>query len=126
MRMGRPKIGSREVSEVIHRLGLRKTIASLPLGLETRLCISGYPLSQGEAIRLMLVRALIAKPGVILIDGLLDRLSDEATLEVLESLKSFKNDSTIIISTGRAAIKRWADKALDIGQPAWRMEKYDG
>jgi putative ABC transport system ATP-binding protein len=126
IRMGREGLGSDRVNQIIDQLGLDGTVSGLSDGLVTRLSISGYPLSQGEAIRLVLARTFIASPGVVFIDGLLDRLSDSATIDVLNRLKSFSGETTIIISTGRQAIAEWADQNLDISVPSWELAKYTG
>lgn len=125
LRMGRACVGSAEINDVVSRLGFRTTLAKLPEGLATPIKICGYPLSQGEAIRLVLTRALIAKPAVLFIDGLLDRLSDDDTEDVLQRLSSFRDDTTIIVATGRRAIARWAEQCLDMGQDSWRLSHYD-
>ena len=126
LRMGRPDVGSAQANEIVSRLGFRKTLASLTEGFNTQVSISGYPLSQGQAIRLILARALIAKPGILFIDGLLDRLSDDDTDDVLAKLETFKADTTILISTGRKAIARWADQTVDAGSSKWELAKFDG
>lgn len=126
LRMGRENIGSAKVNEVISRLGMRNTIASLRDGFATRVSICGYPLSQGQAIRLVLARALIAKPGILFIDGLLDRLSDDDTAEVLSRLETFAEETTIIVSTGRRSIVRWASQSLDLGTENWSLERFNG
>jgi putative ABC transport system ATP-binding protein len=124
LRMGRENIGSAKVNEIIGGLGLREVIATLENGFSTRLSISGYPLSQGQAIRLVLARALIAKPGILFIDGLLDRLSDKDTADVLSRLQTFTDDTTIVISTGRVSIARWASQTLDLEADQWTLERY--
>lgn len=121
LRMGREDIGSAETNEVINQLGLRETVAALSDGFATTVNISGYPLSQGEAIRLVIARALIAKPGILFIDGLLDRLGDDAIEELLPRLTKFAADTTIIVTTGRKAIARWADACLDARPKPWRL-----
>ena len=126
LRMGRENVGSARANEVASRMGLRKTLAALPDGWSTRVSICGYPLSESQAIRLVLSRALISKPGVLFIDGLLDRLSDDCTEEVLSVLETFANDTTIVVSTGRRAIARWAFKTLDVGSENWELAKYSG
>ncbi|MEM9411645.1 MAG: hypothetical protein AAGA30_11060, partial [Planctomycetota bacterium] len=98
--------------------------AALEDGFSTRVSICGYPLSQGQAIRLVLARALIAKPGVLFIDGLLDRLSDDDTADVLQRLETFCEETTIIVSTGRKAIAAWANQALDMSASQWTLDKY--
>ena len=83
LRMGRANIGSAKVNDIVATLGMRKVLDTLEQGYATRVSICGYPLSQGDAIRLVLARALIAKPGILFVDGLLDRLSDDDTEDLL-------------------------------------------
>lgn len=124
LRLGRENVGSADVNEVVSRLGFRKTLAALPEGFATKLSISGYPLSPDQAIRLVIARALIAKPGILFIDGLLDRLSDEEAEDLLPRLESFAEVTTIIVATGRRSIARWAESCLDLRQPNWTLEKF--
>ena len=126
IRMGRADVGSDDVNLVISGVNLQKTISGLDEGLVTNLSVSGYPLSQGQTIRVVLARALIAKPGVLFIDGLLDRLSDGDTLDVLHRIKTYQKDTTIVISTGRRVIADWADQNLNISMPVWEMARNTG
>ena len=123
IRMGREGLGSDRVNQVINQLGLGGIVSSLENGLLTTLSISGYPLSQGEAIRIVLARTMIARPGVVFIDGLLDRLSDKDTLDVLKRLDAFDGETTVVISTGRQVIADWADQQLDISSQNWTLAK---
>ena len=123
IRMGREGLGSDRVNQVINQLGLGGIVSGLENGLLTTLSISGYPLSQGEAIRIVLARTMIARPGVVFIDGLLDRLSDKDTLDVLKRLDAFDGETTVVISTGRQVIADWADQQLDISSPNWELAK---
>ena len=126
IRVGREDIGSDHVNDIVEQLNLQKTLSGLPKGLVTKLSVSGYPLSQGQAIRLVLARSLISKPGVMFIDGLLDRLSDDDTIDVLNRLNAFQSDTTIVISTGRRAIANWADLNLNISLPTWELAESAG
>ena len=126
LRMGRRNVGSADANDVVYRLGFRNTLAALPDGLATKLNISGYPLSQGQAIRLVIARALIAKPGILFIDGLVDRLSDEDIEDLLPRLSTFTDVTTIILATGRQRVARWADHCLDIRKDPWRLVNFDG
>jgi putative ABC transport system ATP-binding protein len=78
------------------------------------LSVSGFPLSSGQAVRLVLARALIARPSVLLIDNLLDRLTDRDLQDVLERLGRFKPETTMIIATGRETIAAWAGQTFQI------------
>ena len=123
LRLGREDVGSAEAVNVIRRLGLRETMAAMEKGLNTVIRINGYPLSRGQAIRLVLARALISKPGVLFIDGLLDFLSDDDLQDVLPRLESFQIDTTLIVSTGRRAVIEWANHSLDLGNQNWEFVK---
>ncbi len=126
IRMGRAGLGADRVNQIIQTLGLGATVAALDNGLLTQLSISGYPLTQGEAIRIVLARSLIARPGVVFIDGLLDRLSDHDTSDILERLENFASDTTLIVSTGRQSIAQWANQRLNIGTPNWEVASSAG
>ena len=126
LRMGRANLGSAKVNDIVAKLGMRNVLDTLEQGYTTQVSISGYPLSQGNAIRLVLARALIAKPGILFVDGLLDRLSDDDTEDVLSRLESFAAETTIIVSTGRKSIARWASQTLDLQNENWKLERYAG
>ena len=114
LRLGRSHITSHWLSEIVERLGLHETISSLEQGFKTELSISGFPLSTGQAIRLVLARALIAKPSALLIDHLLDRLADDDLVDVLQRLEWFKSHTTIVIATGRKQIAKWSDQTVEL------------
>jgi putative ABC transport system ATP-binding protein len=114
LRLGRREIDSMAINEIIEKMGLQRTITNLDEGYKTRLSVSGFPLSTGQAIRLVLARALIAKPGVLLIDGLLDRLSDEDLDDVLARLRECNASTTIVIASGRKVVAQWADLRLQL------------
>jgi putative ABC transport system ATP-binding protein len=114
LRLGRFEVDSESMNEIIERIGLHKTITGLENGMQTGLSVSGYPLSTGQAIRLVLARALIARPGALLIDGLLDRLSDDDLQDVLARLGFFSGSTTIVIATGRRGIAEWADQTVEL------------
>ena len=123
IRMGREGLGSDRVNQIINLLGLGEIVSNLEDGLLTKLSISGYPLAQGKTIRIVLARTFIASPGIVFIDGLLDRLSDEDLLDVLKRLDAFDGETTVVISTGRKVIADWADQQLDISTPNWELAK---
>jgi putative ABC transport system ATP-binding protein len=114
LRLGRREIDSGAITDVIEKMGLQKTITNLEDGIKTELKVSGYPLSTGQAVRLVLARALIARPGALLIDGLLDRLADVDLEDVMSRLRKYSGETTIVIATGRQAIGNWADSKMEM------------
>ena len=126
IRMGRENVGSDQVSDVVEQMGLQNVLSSLSSGLLTRLNVSGYPLTQGDAIRLVLARSLVSKPGVMFVDGLIDRLSDKDIQDVLQRLEAFREHTTIVISTGRRSIAEWADENLNMDTANWELVSFNG
>lgn len=63
-----------EVRELLRMVALDDVIDALPRGLGTQMLPSGAPLSETQARRLALIRALAARPRLLLIDRALDNL----------------------------------------------------
>jgi ATP-binding cassette subfamily C protein CydC len=84
-------------------------------GLDGMLGEGGAGLSGGEARRLVLARALLRRPRVLLLDEPTEGL-DEATAEkVLAGLRAALPDAAIVTASHRAAETRSADQVLALG-----------
>lgn len=79
-------------------------------GLETELSYDGKPLSESQARRLMLARALVGKPRLLLIDGLLDSLNDQEAQQLIGELKKSRESMTTLVVTGRRDLAKQCDR----------------
>ena len=77
MHLNRPHISAQDVREALAAVGLVDEVLQLPDGLNTMLQTNGAPLSTTQALRLMLARAIVGRPRLLLIDGTLDALPDD-------------------------------------------------
>jgi len=111
----RPGITNQQVQEVLERLGVLESILALPDGLETKLIPSGHPLSQTQGRLLMAARALVGRPRLLLIDGLLDGLSDDQLEQVWSAMSSGDHEMTVIVATGHRNLIDLCDFELNIG-----------
>lgn len=100
----RPSVSSQEVHTVLDRLGLLDEMLVLPDGLGTVLPSSGGQLSSSQLRRLMLARSIVGRPGLLLIDGLLDGFSDTELTEVGAALQGLTEECTIIVTTGQQRV----------------------
>ena len=82
VRMGRGDVGHEEAREALRAVGLLEDVLAMPAGLGTPLMLGGRPLSRHQRTRLVLARALAGRPGVLLLDEVLDGL-EPATLDAL-------------------------------------------
>jgi len=112
--LDRPGISAQELSQALTAVGLLDEIMRLPEGLQTRLETDGMPLSKSQCRRLMLARGILDQPRLLMLDGVLDTLPDEALPPLLDYLFDRSRPWTLIVATGREAIVRRCDQV-------WRL-----
>lgn len=95
--MGRPEVGAADVRAALETIGMLEEVRELPDGMATVLNSSGAPLSSGQALRLMLARAIAGKPRLLVLDDVLDDLDIDARREALRALVHPDNGWTLII-----------------------------
>jgi putative ABC transport system ATP-binding protein len=108
-------IDSKKIESVLEKVGLLSTILSLPRGIETKLNISGFPLSQHQKIRFLIARALILEPKLLLIDGLLDLWDESDIKNLMAILNSPDSPWTLILSTRKKAIANLISNRIHLG-----------
>lgn len=86
MRIGNSDATLDEIQRALETVDLWDMVCSLPKGLSTRLGIKGFPLSAGQGRRLGVARALLAKPGLLVIDEALDGLPPDSREAVVDRL----------------------------------------
>lgn len=79
----------------LQRLGLREIIADLPGGLDSELRGGGSPLSKTQAALLLVARAYLLQPRLLVIDGLLDGLPARIQVRALRVLREL--DASVIL-----------------------------
>lgn len=114
----RPWVTSQDVNDVLDRLGVLDELLVLPNGLSTRLPSGGGTLSSSLLRRLMLARALVGRPGLLLIDGLLDGLPDDELEEIQSALVALRTQCTIVVATGRGNVAELCSQVIQLeGNP---------
>jgi putative ABC transport system ATP-binding protein len=98
--------------DTLEKVGLRNLVSNLSGGLNHQLTSSGKPFTNEQALRLTLARAMIATPGLLLLDGTLDRIDQRILPQLVNNLFAEYTPWTLIV-TGRhplaiAACQRYA------------------
>ena len=112
----RPGAGEAEIAQAVHVSAMDEFLPQLPLGLDTPLGESGAGLSEGQAQRLAIARAVLGGAPVLLLDECTSALDAETERRVLERLRALP-DRTCIAVTHRPAAIALCD---------WRLEVRDG
>ena len=95
--MGRADVSPEFVRAALNDVGLLDEVRTLPDSLATQLSASGAPLSAGQIKRLMIARAVVGRPEVIVLDDVLDDLDADARDMVLNSLTHPNHRWTVLI-----------------------------
>ena len=73
-----PVFTKEDIDEAVALSGLDEVVRRLPDGLDTRVGLNGQSLSGGEMQRLAIARALIRKPGILVLDEVTNHLDADA------------------------------------------------
>ena len=93
------KIDSEEVKYACEKIGLHKDIRRLEKSYNTEIGENGNRLSSGQKQKLALVRVLLQKKSVILLDEALSALDVETKREINKILQEIKQTRIIIFVT---------------------------
>jgi putative ABC transport system ATP-binding protein len=112
IQLGRPGIAYADIRRSLEAVGLWQEMMKLPDGLNTLVSLGGAPLSGSQRIRLMLARALAGRPRLLLIDSLLDQLSEEHLQQSLLAISSGEQQCTVLLISNRERLSDFCDRGL--------------
>lgn len=110
----RATVTSADVRHALEQVGLYDRVLRLPDGFDTRLNGDGAPLSGTQRDLLCLARAIAGQPRLLLVDGLLDSLSDSELDVALNALLHQDRPWTLLIATGRQSIASRCDQVVKV------------
>lgn len=108
-----PDATEEEIRVALHASALDDYVATLPLGLETVLMENGAGLSEGQAQRLSLARAIISGAPVLLLDEVTSALDAATEKTVLERITALPGKTCIAV-THRPAALELADHIIEV------------
>lgn len=112
--LARPDASEEMMKEALH-LAAADFVTDLPAGLDTVCTEKGSGLSEGQAQRIAIARALLHDGGIIILDEASSALDSETETMLLERLdKHFSGRKTIIWITHRDSITKFAGTILKL------------
>lgn len=112
--MGNPEATDEQICEAL-RAAAADFVFGLPAGLDTQCFEAGAGLSEGQAQRLAIARALLRPGSVLLLDEFSSALDSETENTLMERLTSRLPDHTMIFITHRERIIDYCDSVLRLG-----------
>ncbi len=104
MRLFNPKVTDEEIYEAFKISHIYDFVDSLPDKLDTVLSEGGRGVSEGQAQRIAIARALVSKAPILLLDEATSALDEKTEKIVLKNIQSLKQKTCIIITHKSAAL----------------------
>lgn len=107
--LGNPNVHINEVTAMAEKLGLKEFIQGYKQGYDAMIDPLGKRLSAGIRQEILLVRALIGKKRLLLLESPFSNLDPQERINLMEYLKEEKKQSTIIITSNDENIQSQCD-----------------
>jgi ATP-binding cassette subfamily B protein len=101
-----------EVEEAARLAGLEPVLARLPGGLETEVGERGFELSAGERQRVLLARAFVARPSVLVLDEATANLDFRTEAAIKEAVARIAEGRTTLLIAHRRSMLTAVDRVL--------------
>lgn len=110
--LGNPKATDEEMHHAL-RMACADFVEALPNGLDTCFSEQGGGLSEGQAQRISIARALLRPGSILLLDEATSALDAETERKVLENILQGQQ-RTVIFVTHRAAVVDYCDQVVNV------------
>ncbi len=110
--LGRPNATERELQHAAQAARLEALLAKLPNGLDEMIGAGGHSLSEGEAQRVTIARALLKDAPILIMDEPTSALNAETESLVMAAVREVMRDRTTLVIAHRLSTIQSADLIL--------------
>jgi ABC-type multidrug transport system fused ATPase/permease subunit len=108
------EIDQARIDILLDIVDLKKFVASLKFGIDTKVGELGNNLSGGQRQRISLARALYFNPSILILDEATNALDEKSETLVLNNLSNFIKNTTMIIISHNMNVLKICDKVIRI------------
>jgi ABC-type multidrug transport system fused ATPase/permease subunit len=113
LQLGNPQATDEEMYKAL-KMACADFVEELPEGLNTHFSEQGGGLSEGQAQRIAIARALLRSGSIMLLDEATSALDTDTERKVLENILS-NHQRTVIFVTHRQAVVDFCDQVIKVG-----------
>lgn len=111
IRLGNPDISLQEIRRVLKQVGIFESVNALPDGINTELLTGGRPLSPRQAIAVMIARAIVCQPRLLIVDEDFVALDDiDCEADLVNVLCDRSQPWTLILIAHASSLRLVADR----------------
>lgn len=114
VRMGNRNASEEEIIAALKASSAYDFVQNLPDGMNTVIGEKGHGVSEGQAQRISLARALVRNAPFLVLDEATASLDEKTELRVLEGIRSLTPKPTCILITHRRSVLNYCDKEIKI------------
>ena len=118
-----PQATDEQIREALYVSAMDEYVASLPMGLETVLMENGAGLSEGQAQRISLARAIVSGAPVLLLDEVTSALDAATEKLVLERICALPGKTCIAVTHRPAALKL-AKRIIEVSETGMTVTEW--
>ena len=111
-----PNVSEEQIWEALEFSSAAEFVNRLPQGIDTHIGDRGIRLSGGERQRIVLARAILRNPSILILDEATSALDTENEAKIQAALERLKGKMTIIIIAHRLSTIRNVDQVIVINQ----------
>ena len=113
--MADPKAGEKEMWTALEKACAKDFVEKLPRGLDTPIGEKATGISEGQAQRIAIARAMLKKAPIVIFDEATSALDEETEAQILRNICGQKDDTAYIIITHRQKALEYCGKRVEIG-----------
>ncbi len=112
--MGRKDATDEEIVEALQSSAAYDFIKDFPDGIDTVIGEKGVGISEGQAQRIAIARALVRKAPFLILDEATSSLDESTELRVLEGIRKWNPSPTCLLITHRRSVLQYCDREIQI------------
>ncbi len=112
--MGNENATEEEVEQALKISAAYEFVQELPEGINTVVGERGYGISEGQAQRIAIARAVVKKAPFLILDEATSSLDEKTELQVLEGIRNLTPKPTCLLITHRRSVLDYCDREIKI------------